>query len=85
MFVAAGEQFRPVFPLAGTRYVTVCFPEFCPDRCILEEEEEEASPISDKLKSLQNGAYVETIQVHVQSSAIDDPEEVLFHMAQRER
>ena len=83
VFVAAGERFRPVFPLAGTEYVPVCFPAFRPDRCI-REEEEEGSPVSDILKSLHNGASVETKEVPVQSSDTDDSEEVLFHMAQRE-
>ena len=85
MFVAAREWFHPVFPLAGTKYVPVCFPEFWPDRCIWEEEEEEEGiPVSDKLKSLHNGVSVETIEVYVQSSDTDDPEEVLFYMSQRE-
>ena len=83
VFVAAGERFRPVFPLAGIEYVPVWFPVFRPDQCI-RTEEEEGSPVSDKLKSLHNGVYVETIEVTVQSSDTDDPEEVLFHMAQRE-
>ena len=54
MFVAAGEQFFPVFFLVGTKYVPVCFLEFWWDRCIREEEEEEedGSPVSDKFKSL---------------------------------
>ena len=88
MFVAAREWFHPVFPLAGTKYVPVCFPAFWPDQCICEEEEEEeeeeGSPVSDKLKSLHNGVSVETIEVYVQSSDTDDPEEVLFYMSQRE-
>ena len=84
MSVVAGEWFHPVFPLAGTEYVPVCFPEFRPDQRIREEEEEEGSPVSNKLKSLHNGASVDTIYVTVQSSDTDDPEEVLFHMAQHE-
>ena len=71
-----------MFPLAGTEYVLVCFREFRPDRCI-RDEEEEGNPISDKFKSLHNGASVETIEVHVQSSDNDNPEEVIFCMAQR--
>ena len=61
----------------------MCFPAFRLDQCI-REEEEEGSPVSDILMSLHNGASVEKIEVHVQSSNTDDPEEVLFHMAQRE-
>ena len=41
VLVAAGERFRPVFPLAGTEYMPVWFPEFQSDRYIREEEEEE--------------------------------------------
>ena len=85
VFVAAGERFHPIFPLAGINYVTVHFPAFRAYQCLHEEEEEEEeSPVSDKLKSLHNGAYVETIEVHFQSSDTDDPEEVLFHMDQHE-
>ena len=62
LFVAAGERFHPVFPLSGTKYVPVCFPEFRLERCICEEEEE-GSPVYNKLKSLHNGAFVETIDV----------------------
>ena len=60
-----------MFPLAGTMYVPVCFPSFRPDQCIRkeeeeeEEEEEEGSPMSDKFKSLQNDASVETIEIPV--------------------
>ena len=61
VFVAAGERFHPVFPLAGTEYVPMFFPEFRPDQCIREEEEEKGSPISDKFNSIHNGAYMETI------------------------
>ena len=75
--MAAGERFRPVFPLAGTGCVHVCFPEFRSDRCI-HEEEEEVSTISDKLKSLHNGVYVDTIEAPVQSSDTNDPKEFFF-------
>ena len=60
MFVAVGERFSPVFPLAGTNYVPVCDLAFRLDRCI-HEEEEEGSPVSEKLNSLHNGAHVCTI------------------------
>ena len=40
--------------------------------------------MSDKFKSLHNGAYMETIDIHVHSYDTDDQEEVIFHMAQRE-
>ena len=83
MFVATGERFRPVFPLSGTKYMPVCFPEFWPEQCI-HEEEEDGSTVSDRLKSLHNGASVKTIYLPVQSYDTDDPEELLFHMAQRE-
>ena len=49
-------------------YVPVCFPAFRPDQCFRskeEEEEEEGSPMSDKFKSLQNDASVETIEIPV--------------------
>ena len=75
--MAAGERFCPVFPLAGTKCMPVCFPQFWSDRCI-REEEGEGSTVSDKLKSLHNGAYEDTIEVHVQSSDTDDPKEVFF-------
>ena len=61
----------------------MCFPEFRPYRCI-HEEEEERSPIYNQLKSLHNGASVEAIELPVQKSDTNDPEEVLFHMAQHE-
>ena len=40
--------------------------------------------MSNKLKSLHNGAPLETIEVPVQSYVTNYQEEVLFHMAQRE-
>ena len=40
--------------------------------------------MSDKFKSLHNGAFVETIEIPVHSYDTDDQEEVIFHMAQRE-
>ena len=40
--------------------------------------------MSDKFKSLHNGASVETIEIPVHSYDTDDQEEVIFHMAQRE-
>ena len=64
MFVAERERFLPVFPLVGTEYVPVCFPSFRPDQCICEEEEE-VSPVSGILKSLHNGASLDTIEVPV--------------------
>ena len=55
-----------MFPLTGTMYVPVWFPEFRPDQCIRkEEEEEEGSTMSDRFKSLQNDASVETIEIPV--------------------
>ena len=72
-----------MFPLAGTMYVPVCFPEFRPDQCI-HKEEEEGSPMSDKFKSLHNGASVETIEIPVHSYDTNDQEEVIYHIAQRE-
>ena len=81
--MASGERFCSLFPLAVTEYVSVCFLEIWIDRCICEEEEEE-SLVYNRLNSIYNGAYVETIEVHVMSSETDDPEEVLFHVAQRE-
>ena len=42
------------------------------------------SVVSNKFKSLHNVASVETIYFPVQSSDTNDPEEVLFQMAQRE-
>ena len=63
----------------------MCFPVFRPDQCIREEEEEEEGiPVSGKLKSLHNGSSVDKIEVPVRSSDTDDPEEVIFHEAQRE-
>ena len=81
--MASGERFCSLFPLAVTEYVSVCFLEIWIDRCICEEEEEE-SLVYNRLNSIYNGAYVETIEVHVNSYDTDDPEEVLFQMDQSE-
>ena len=76
--MAAGERFCPVFPLAGTMYVPVCFPAFQPDQCICKEEEEV------RLKSIHNGATLEAIEVPVHSYDTNYQEVVIFHMTQHE-
>ena len=60
VFVATGERFHPVFPLASTKYAPVWFPEFRSDQCF-QKKEEEGSTFSNKLKSIQNCESVETI------------------------
>ena len=45
----------------------------------------EVIPVSSKFNSLHNGKSVVIIEVYLQSSDTDDPEEVLIHMAQHER
>ena len=81
--MAAGEQFRPVFTRAGTKYVSVWFLAFRLDQCIREDEGDRI-PVSNELNPLHNGAYLETIEVPTQSSDNNDPEEVIFHMDQHE-
>ena len=78
-FVAKGERFRPVFPVAPTEYVPVCLPAFRPDRCH-REEGEEPSDVTDKLLRLHRMDKETTT-----STGGGGDEDVLYHMCEKHR
>lgn len=74
-FVAKGERFRPVFPIAPTEYIPVCLPAFRPDRCH-REEGSEVSDVTMKLRKLHN-------MDNENAPAKDvDPADILYHMCE---
>jgi len=90
-FVAKGERFRPVFPIAPTEYIPVCTPAFRP-YCCHREEGSEASDVTLKLRKLHNidasGTILQqctpTISSHGHSDGITATAgtDVLYHMCQ---
>jgi len=56
IFIAKGQRFKPVFPVADTEYVPVCIPAFKPDRCVREEDnhdsKDEEKKITERLSEL---------------------------------
>lgn len=52
-FIPKGSRFRPIFPIAPTKYIPVAMPAFKPERCTREEEETERS-VSERLDELHN-------------------------------
>lgn len=86
-FVAKGERFRPVFPIAPTEYIPVCLPAFRPDRCH-REEGEEASDVTvhlRKLHHMDNDNEGSTMQCTTATATPKDADpDVLYHMCQEE-
>jgi len=91
-FIAKGERFKPVFPVAPTEYVPVCLPAFRPDRCHREEEEEDVlqggSDVTKKLLELHNmetetakEGSDENQNQNDNENVVDD--DVLYHMCQK--
>ncbi|KAL3936032.1 MAG: hypothetical protein SGBAC_008562 [Bacillariaceae sp.] len=85
-FVAKGERFRPVFPVAPTEYVPVCLPAFRPDRCH-REEGDEPSDVTNKLLKLHGQDDAEKTEVMgclVGEGQTRDPD-ILYHMCEKPR
>jgi uncharacterized protein (DUF952 family) len=82
-FVAKGERFRPVFPIAPTEYVPVCTPAFRPDRCH-REEGEEASDVTNKLLKL-HGMEIQSKETETTTTNTTDSndEDILYHMCEK--
>lgn len=83
VFVAKGERFKPVFPVAPAIYIPICLPAFKPERC-KREEETGSSEVSVKLKELHGGKP--EISTSVSCSAEDanaDHIDKLYHMCQK--
>ena len=76
-FVAKGERFRPVFPVAPTEYVPVCLPAFRPDRCHREEGEIN-SDVTNKLLKLHK---MEDMAGDVQKKI--DEKDIIYHMCEK--
>ena len=74
-FVAKGERFRPVFPIAPTEYIPVCLPAFRPDRCH-REEGSEVSDVTVKLRELHNMDNENALAKDV------DPADILYHICE---
>merc|ERR1712146_521686 len=70
-FIAKGEKFRPIFPVAGTEYMPVCLPAFKPELCLLEKPDDD-----DELEG--KNAKVTTI-----NDSIDD-DDILYHLCPTE-
>lgn len=87
-FVAKGERFRPVFPVAPTEYIPVCSPAFRPDRCH-REEGEEPSDVTNRLLQLHKmDDDKEMPQTIMSCEAVvgeDRDEDVLYHMCEKHR
>ena len=82
-FVAKGERFRPVFPVADTEYVAVCLPAFKPERCQREEEEGAVSEVSTKLRELHNSSSSTPVATTTCTSAPAAAGDQLYHMCQK--
>ncbi|CAJ1959525.1 unnamed protein product [Cylindrotheca closterium] len=88
-FVAKGERFRPVFPVAPTEYVPVCLPAFRPDRCH-REEGDEPSDVTSKLLKLhkmdgdEKKEEPEVMGCLVGEGQTRDPD-ILYHMCEKPR
>jgi mannose-6-phosphate isomerase-like protein (cupin superfamily) len=85
-FVAKGERFKPVFPIAPTEYIPVCSPAFRPDRCH-REEGTEASDVTLKLLKLHkidaNGITTTNGSSSIMDTGSREAEpDVLYHMCQ---
>lgn len=86
-FVAKGERFRPVFPVAPTEYVPVCLPAFRPDRCH-REEGDDPSDVTNKLLKLHKMDKKDTepqvMGCLVGEGQTRDPD-ILYHMCEKPR
>ncbi|KAL3904703.1 MAG: hypothetical protein SGARI_004806 [Bacillariaceae sp.] len=86
-FVAKGERFRPVFPVAPTEYVPVCLPAFRPDRCHREEGDEPSDGVTKKLLQLHkmdNETEEAPMGCLVGEGQTRDPD-ILYHMCEKPR
>lgn len=91
-FVAKGERFRPVFPIAPTEYVPVCTPAFRPDRCH-REEGDVASDVTNKLLKLHGmekdgdseevNLEMKATATSINSCSANANEDILFHMCEK--
>lgn len=84
-FVAKGERFRPIFPIAPTEYVPICIPAFRPDRCH-REEGDVASGVTLKLLKLHGMDDEDGTEAAVNSCSPDDDdtdEDILYHMCEK--
>jgi len=80
-FIQAGERFRPVFPVADTEYIPVCFPAFRPDRCVREDNNEHGTTVSSKLQELHAKGIATTTMTTDEVVA----DEVLYHVCPKSR
>lgn len=84
-FIAKGERFRPVFPIAPTEYIPVCTPAFRPDRCH-REEGDVASDVTNKLLLLHGmDGDVNAASVKIETVEDNDDDDVLYHMCLKDR
>merc|ERR1719445_77779 len=77
-FVAKGERFRPLFPVAPTEYIPVCFPAFRPGRCH-RDDGKEASDVTLKLREL-HGSDNESSSIQCKPM---ENEDILYHMCEK--
>lgn len=88
VFIAKGERFRPVFPIAPTEYVPVCMPAFRPDRCH-REEGKEASDVTAKLLKMHGmDNKISVMEATGIENGIDSKnrdEDILYHMCEKIR
>lgn len=81
-FIAKGERFRPVFPIAPTEYIPVCTPAFRPDRCH-REEGDEPSDVTNKLLVLHGMDGDANTEDGMENEKNND--DVLYHMCLKDR
>lgn len=82
VFIAKGERFRPVFPVAGAKYIPVCIPAFRPDRCHREEEGGvNTSDVATNLVKLHSEAAAPSAN---EDEANPTSSKTVYHMCQKE-
>lgn len=79
-FVAKGERFRSVFPVADTEMIAICTPAFSPDRCVREEGE----ATSEDTPRESDEANVKGSSIS-SSNESDDNEDIIYHMCEIKR
>jgi len=79
-YIAKGERFRPVFPVADTCYIPICSPAFTPERCV--REEEGTSDVSAKLQELHSSSKQDPNEPSDVEKAHADVDK-LYHMCQK--